>query len=87
MADPASLNVNLEIVGMDEVEASAALLSLRAGASGQFDVSQPALGGRRYRLTAVGLSVGAVGDLMKNVAINHDDASALGIQEGGSNGQ
>jgi hypothetical protein len=83
MGDPASLNVNLEIVGMDAVEASAALLSLHPGTVGQFDVSQPALGGQRYRLTAQGLSIGAVSDLMSNISINHEGRSALGIQEGG----
>lgn len=85
MGDPASLNVTIEVSGMDGIEASAALSSLRPGSSVTFAVTQPALGGPRYRLSAAGLSIGAVGDLMTNIAINHS-AAALGVQEGDGDG-
>lgn len=75
MADPASLNVNVEINGMDQTEALSALVSVPVGATGSFTVSQPAIGGPRYRLTAGRLSIEAVGDLMNNIALNHMEKS------------
>ena len=45
-------------------------------------MSQPALGGKRFWLRVDGMPIGAVEELMANIAINHQPA--LDIQEGGT---
>ncbi|WP_027930729.1 hypothetical protein [Amycolatopsis thermoflava] len=63
MRDPASLNVELTIVGMDRHEAAAILNALPADRDTHIAATQPALGGPRYKATIHGLSIAQAHDV------------------------
>ncbi len=61
--DPASLNVAVTITGMDHHEAAHVVANLPAGSTAAVTVTQPALGGKRYKLETAQLSVKGAADM------------------------
>lgn len=57
--DPASLDVALTLSGLDRHEVVAIIGAIPAGVTFTGVASQPAIGGRRWRVSASGLSVAA----------------------------
>lgn len=62
--DPASINIDLRISGLDRNEAAVVLHAVPAGRSVTFDITQPAIGGPRYAVTLTDLSSVQVRDLL-----------------------
>jgi hypothetical protein len=63
VTDPASLKVGLTFGGLSNDEATVVLNNLPAGANAVIDVTKPAVGGKRFRIVAVGLSVQGAKDV------------------------
>jgi hypothetical protein len=81
MADPASLLVTVVIEGMDLDEGAVAFANLPAGATAAVLVTQPAIGGKRYRIEAESLSVQGAKDLTAAVCMH-----CYRVANGGSDG-
>lgn len=62
-SDPATLNVGLTFSGLSNDEATVVVNNLPAGSNAVIDVTKPALGGKRFRIEAVGLSVQGAKDV------------------------
>nr|MDT0658056.1 hypothetical protein [Micromonospora sp. DSM 115978] len=58
MADPASLNVDLNLRGLDPREIAAVVAALPPGASWAGATTQPAIGGPRHQISITDLSIG-----------------------------
>lgn len=63
MTDPASLNVALTFTGLSNGEATVVLNNLPDGSTATVEVSKPALGGKRFRIAAEGLSIQGAKDV------------------------
>lgn len=64
MTDPASLSVHIGFTGLDRNEAANVLTTAFPGSRVTFDVTQPALGGRRYAADIRDLSVGTAFEVL-----------------------
>lgn len=63
MADPASVNLSLSVTGLSNAEAVCALENAPAGSTFSAEVTQPAIGGKRYTVRTEGLSLLGAKDL------------------------
>lgn len=72
MSDPASLNVTLGFTGLDNTEASVVLENLPAGTTAHVEVTKPALGGKRFAISATGLSLKGAKDVVTASFLNSE---------------
>ncbi|AGL13849.1 hypothetical protein [Actinoplanes sp. N902-109] len=61
--DPASLNVALTISGLSNAEATVVVNNLPVGSTASIEVTKPAIGSKRFRIAAEGLSIQGAKDV------------------------
>jgi hypothetical protein len=81
MSDPASLKASVIISGMTLNEAAVAFANLQGGSEADVQVTQPALGGKRYAIGARGLSIQGARDLTTAVFLHCEQ-----VANGGTDG-
>lgn len=72
MSDPASLNVTVGFTGLDNTEASVVLENLPAGTTAHVEVTKPALGGKRFAISATELSLKGAKDVVTASFLNSE---------------